>query len=70
MMLLGAVAAGEVVRGGPHPTHASAPYLLDGHDVGSVVMVLARYDIIRAPMSGPPTLEPRGGTLLDAAFGC
>jgi hypothetical protein len=66
MALLGMVAAGRVTRAG---THLNAPYLVDSDPLWTDLKRLAREDLLFAPISGPPTLRPRGVRLLAVAWG-
>jgi hypothetical protein len=59
MQLLAAVAAGAITRAS---TVVNAPFLLDGTPVQ--LRRLAREDLVYAPISGPPSLQPRGRRLL------
>lgn len=69
MRLLYAIADGCVVRGRGGETAFNSPYLLDGASVRLEVMLLAREDLVDAPISGPPRLSPRGQAVLDLAGG-
>lgn len=69
MALLYAVADGRVYRGDGSDTAIHAPFLLDGESVRLGVMILSREELVRAPISGPPSLAPRGQDLLDRAAG-
>ena len=64
MQLLAAVAAGQITRAS---THINAAFLLDGAAVQ--LNRLAREDLLYAPISGPPTLQPRGKRLLATRWG-
>jgi hypothetical protein len=64
MWLLRAVAAGLVIRGGGGETSLFAPYMLHDVNVRFELVGLNRQDLIRMPISGPPTLAPRGERLL------
>ena len=65
MDLLGAVAAGEVVRGlaGGDTGFQAAHYWL-GQPVRWDLRRMAQDDLILMPISGPPRLAPRGQRLL------
>lgn len=70
LYLMRAVAAGRVARGvrggetSPFPGH-----YLDGQLVRMELRHLAEHELISMPISGPPTLAPRGWRLLAAANG-
>jgi hypothetical protein len=66
MALLAAVAAGRVSRqsGG-----LNAPYLLAIDSLRMDLRRLAREELVYAPISGSPTLQPRGERLLLVARG-
>ncbi len=65
--LLRAVARGDVVRGCGGDTSIFAPYLRDGVNVRPLLVWLARDDLIRMPISGPPRLTSRGQQVLAIA---
>ena len=70
MRLLHAIADGWVVRGkSGTETAFNAPYLLHDESVRLEVMLLAREELVEAPISGPPRLSPRGQAILDLAAG-
>lgn len=64
--LLAQVALGHVTRG--ESTGIQAPWLLNDESVVLECRWLARGDYIDMPISGPPTLAPRGRRLLAAAI--
>jgi hypothetical protein len=64
MQLLAAIADGAISR----PSSAvNAPFLLD--DTPVQLKRLAREDLIYAPISGMPSLQPRGRRLLAIMHG-
>jgi hypothetical protein len=67
MALLRAVADGRVVRGAREETSMFARHLLDGEDVRLQLRWLVGWDLIRMPISGPPSLYPRGERLLRSS---
>ena len=69
MDLLYAVVDGRVVRGEGGDTAIHAPFMLDGQSVRLGIMLLAREELLDAPISGPPRLAPRGQAILDKAMG-
>lgn len=70
LALLRAVAAGRVLRGeqGGETSVFSAHYF-DGRLVRMELRRLAAQELINMPISGAPTLAPRGWRLLSAANG-
>jgi hypothetical protein len=64
MALLAAVAAGRVVRGEGNDSTILAPHLLDGTPVRLWLHRLAGEGLVNMPISGPPTLTPRGERLI------
>lgn len=64
MQLIAAVAAGAITRAS---THVNAAFLID--DVPVQLQRLAREDLLYAPISGSPTLQPRGERLLAIGRG-
>lgn len=66
MVLIAAVAAGRVTR---ESTRVNAPFLLDGDPLWTDLKRLSREDLLFAPISGSPTLQPRGVRLLAVARG-
>jgi hypothetical protein len=71
LAMLRAVAAGRVVRGadGGGQTSLFSPHYLDGRLVRLELRRLAAQELINMPISGPPSLAPRGWRLLSAANG-
>jgi hypothetical protein len=63
MALLGAVAAGRVVRGDGDDSSIIAPHLLDGRPVRLALRRLATEGLVHMPISGRPSLAPRGERL-------
>lgn len=70
LTLLRAIAAGRVIRGehGGETSVFSAHYF-DGTLVRMELRRLAAQELINMPISGPPTLAPRGRRLLSTANG-
>lgn len=71
LALLRAVAAGRVVRGAERggQTSVFSPHYLNGTLVRLELRRLAAQELIQLPISGPPSLAPRGWRLLSAANG-
>jgi hypothetical protein len=68
--LLQAVEAGQVVRGTTGvATSLFAPHLLHGEPVRLQLRWLADEQLLAMPISGPPTIEPRGYRVLELAGG-
>ena len=68
--LLRAVANGTIRRGlGGSETSIFASHYLDGELVRMQLRRMAREDLIVMPISGPPSLAPRGRRLLEYANG-
>jgi hypothetical protein len=67
--LLREVAAGRVVRGAGGQTGFQAPYMLDSESVRGELRWLYHQDLIEMPMSGVPSIAPRGRRLLAIANG-
>ena len=66
MALVALVSAGRVTR---QSTRVNAPYTIDGDPLRMDLRRLARDELIYAPISGPPTLQPRGERLLQVMRG-
>ena len=65
MDLLGAIAAGEVVRGmAGGDSSFQAPHYWLGRPVRMDLRRMAQEELILMPISGPPRLAPRGQRLL------
>jgi hypothetical protein len=64
MALLAAVAQGLVQRADGSKTMGAA-HLLEGRPVQGDLRRLRADELIRLPMSGPPTIDARGEQLLD-----
>jgi len=69
MTLLAAVRDGRVLRGSGDETTVFAPHFLDGEPVRLQLHWLAGHNLIHMPISGPPSLAPRGARLLRLAAG-
>ena len=68
--MLGAVAAGRVVRGASGCDGSfNAPYLLEGEPVHLLLRWLGGEGPVRLPLSGPPVLSERGRRLLAREVG-
>jgi hypothetical protein len=65
--LLRAVEAGRVVRGSGADTSIFAPHFLDGEPVRLQLRWLAGEQLMEMPISGPPTIAPRGERVLSLA---
>ena len=66
LRILAAVAAGDVVRDdcGGERVGMWALYRLNDEEVGMGVRLLARFELVSAPLLGPPTITASGQALL------
>lgn len=68
MVLLRAISLGQVVRGADgKSTSVNAPWIWNGQAIRLGVRRLRDDELIRMPISGPPTLDVRGSRLLYLA---